>query len=247
MIVCRSTHPDWLSNSFLVVDEPGGTGVFIDAGAPIEPLLQHAEELDVRVTHVLITHEHQDHTVHVVPLKERFDATLLMPDHLTHGYEVRAGSLTFRALATPGHCDPHFAWHVTKDDPAYPGDVFTGDVLFSGTVGGTVNGGADGLAQLRRSITDVLLALPDETIVHPGHCDSTTIGAERRDNPFVLAMLGDGSDFGNEQIEVAGSDATLLLEAADYDGGTKAWVRFADGREAIVGGSMVKRRTRAAV
>jgi glyoxylase-like metal-dependent hydrolase (beta-lactamase superfamily II) len=245
MIVSRSTHPEWLSNSFLVVDEPGGTGVFIDAGAPIEPLLQHAEELDARITHVLITHEHQDHTVHIVPLTERFGATLVLPDHVTDGYEVQAGAITYRALATPGHCAPHFAWHAIRNHPEHPDEVFTGDVLFKGTVGGTVNGGADGLAQLRTSIVDVLLALPDETIVHPGHCDSTTIGAERRDNPFVQAMLG-ASEFGDEHVQVAGGDATLLLEGADYDGGTKAWVRFADGREAIVGGSMVTRRTRAA-
>lgn len=241
MIISRSMHAEWRSNAWLVADRPGGHAVFIDAGAPIEPLLARVEELGVEVTHVLLTHEHHDHTLHMLPLEERFGATLVTPEAIEDGYEVRSGALVLRAIATPGHCDPHFAWTAQTD--VAPLEVFTGDVLFQGTVGGTIGGGATGFADLRTSLLERLLTLPADTAVHPGHMESTTVGAELAGNPFVRAMRGE-LVAGTEQVEVAGSPATLILEGADYDGGTKAWVRFEDGRDAIVGGSMVTRIAR---
>lgn len=238
MIVVRSMHPQYLSNAYLVADEPGGNAVFIDAGAPIEPLLAKVEELGVRVTHVLLTHEHHDHTLNVMPLEERFGATIIVPEGLEDGHEVHSGKLIFRALSTPGHCEPHIAWLAGIGHSFTR--VFTGDVLFHGTVGGTVNGGPDGFNKLRASVLETLLTLPESTVVHPGHTDQTTIAEEAANNPFVRAWSGERT-LDDAAVEVAGSPATLLLEGPDYDGGTKAWVRFADGREAIVGGSMVTR------
>ena len=117
--------------------------------------------------------------------------------------------------------------------------VFTGDTLFKGSVGGTRGPGHATFAELQRSIVDVLLALPPETEVLPGHTEPTTVDAERRTNPFVRAWQGD--DRVDERPCVAfGQPATLLLRAADYDGGTKCWVRFADGREDTVPGSAVR-------
>lgn len=238
MIVHRSMHPDYRSNAYLVADEAGGHAVIVDAGAPIEPLMARVEELGVRVTHVLLTHEHHDHTTHVVPLEERYGATLVSPDSTSDGQQVRSGSLTLRAVSTPGHCSPHFAWLVERDGT--PVAMFTGDVLFRGTVGGTLSGGRDGLALLRDSILQRILTLPDDTVLYPGHMEETTVADELATNPFVRAWRGDEAE-GSESVQVAGTDATLLLEGADYDGGTKAWVRFADGAEAVVGGSMVSR------
>lgn len=238
MIIARSMHPDWLSNAFLVADEPGGHAVFIDAGAPVDTLMARATELDVHVTHVLLTHEHHDHTTNVVPLEERFGATLVTPEQSSEGLELQVGSLTLRAISTPGHCTPHVAWLV--EQPGEASVVFTGDTLFRGTVGGTINGGTDGLAHLRASILDELLTLPPATIVWPGHVDATTIADELAHNPFVRAWRGE-LELADERVSIAGTEATLLLEAPDYDGGTKAWVRFDDGNEAIVGGSMVTR------
>ena len=238
MIVSRSMHPDWRSNAYLVADREGGHAVIVDAGAPVEPLMARAQELGVQVTHVLITHEHHDHTTHMVALEERFGATLVLPETSTGGMEVTCGTLTLRAAPTPGHCDPHVAWIVVEDGDAIA--AFTGDTLFRGTVGGTLNGGPDGLEHLRSSILEQLLALPPETALYPGHMDATTVSRELAQNPFVRAWRGDDEPE-DEPVEVAGNPATLLLEAPDYDGGTKAWVRFADGREAIVGGSMVSR------
>jgi hydroxyacylglutathione hydrolase len=238
MIVTSSMHPDWTSNAYLVADEPGGSAVFIDAGAPIEPLMSKVDELGVRVTHVLLTHEHHDHTTNLLPLEERYGATLVLPESATAETVIDSGTLRYRAMPTPGHCDPHIAWIVESGDRVLA--AFTGDALFRGTVGGTLNGGQHGFAHLRTSIVQHLLTLPPATTLYPGHMEPTTVGTELESNPFVRAWRGE-MPLGSEHVQVAGNDAVLLLEAADYDGGTKAWVRFADGNEAIVGGSMVAR------
>ena len=76
--------------------------------------------------------------------------------------------------------------------------------------------------------------------MHPGHREATTIGASGDSNPFIRAWL-DGEGLGEEPCLVNGEPATLLLWAPDYDGGHKALVRLASGRETIVGGSRVQR------
>ena len=87
---------------------------------------------------------------------------------------------------------------------------------------------------------DVLMKLPPETRVLPGHTDETTIGREWEQNPFVVVWRGARPE-GTERVHVAGDDATLIVWSPDYDGGGKAWVRYDDGRDAIVGGSRVER------
>ncbi len=238
MIVTRSMHPEWRSNAYLVADEPGGHAVIVDAGAPIEPLMSKVDELGVRVTHILLTHEHHDHTTHMVPLEERYGATLVLPERAMDGIEVNSGTLHLRSVPTPGHCSPHVAWLVERDGEVVA--AFTGDALFKGAVGGTLDGGPDGVALLTSSILDRLLTLPPGTDLYPGHTEPTTVEHELATNVFVRAWTG-REPVGDETVQVAGSEVTLLLEGPDYDGGTKAWVRFADGREAIVGGSMVTR------
>ena len=84
------------------------------------------------------------------------------------------------------------------------------------------------------------MALPDPMRVLPGHTDETTIGREREHNPFVRVWSGAEPE-GTERVRVGGRDATLLVWSPDYDGKGKAWVRYDDGVEAIVGGSRVER------
>ena len=72
MIVERSMHESWLSNAFLLADEPGGTAVFVDSGAPLEPLLAAVERERVTPTHLLITHGHADHVAGNDEIVERF-------------------------------------------------------------------------------------------------------------------------------------------------------------------------------
>jgi glyoxylase-like metal-dependent hydrolase (beta-lactamase superfamily II) len=112
--------------------------------------------------------------------------------------------------------------------------VFTGDTLFRDSVGG------GDFEEVRRSVMDVLMKLPPETRVLPGHTDETTIGREWEENPFVRVWRGAQPE-GREPCLVGGEEATLVVWSPDYDGKGKAWVRFADGRDAIVGGSRVRR------
>ena len=241
MIVERVEHPQWLSNAYLVAEGPGGHGFFIDGNGLTDELERRAESDGITITHVLCTHGHADHVVGVEELAARHGVPLLAhaatpvraEGRLADGDTLSSGGLEVRALYTPGHCKDHLAFLVGGSD------VFTADVLFRGTVGGTA--GAEGdLGELRHSILDVLLALGPATRVFPGHREDTTIGDERRANPFIRAWL-DGEGLGEEPCRVGGEPATLLLWAPDYDGGNKALVRLAGGTETIVGGSRVER------
>jgi glyoxylase-like metal-dependent hydrolase (beta-lactamase superfamily II) len=217
VLIERSLHPDYLSNAYLVADEEGGTALYVDSGAPLEPLLAAAEKWRVEPEVVLRTHSHGDHVEH--------EGELGLPVR-TDG--VAVGGLRVEALATPGHSDDMVAF-VVNDEA-----VFTGDTLFKDSVGG------GNVEQIRRSVMDVLMKLPPDTRVLPGHTDETTIGREWEENPFVRVWRGVEPE-GSERVRVAGEDATLIVWSPDYDGGGKAWVRFDDGRDAIVGGSRVQR------
>ena len=234
MILERTEHPSWLSNAYLVADQPGGHGVLVDGNGVPGPLLERVERDRIRVTHVLLTHEHGDHVEGVDELAGRLGAELVRPRDLRDGSVVPTGDLEIRAIATPGHAREHLAFLVNETA------CLTGDVLFRRAVGGTRGGGPTGFADLRRSIMERLLALPPETRVHPGHHGPTTVAEEREANPFVRIWRGLDAE-GADRCRVAGTDATLVLWAPDYDGGYKAWVRFPDGEDAIVGGSQVER------
>jgi len=234
VIVERTENPSWLSNAYLVADEPGGHGVLIDGNGVPEPLLDRAERDDITITHVLVTHSHTDHVVDVDSIARRLGVPLLAHPELDDGSVVASGDLQIHALYTPGHCRDHLAFSVNGTD------VFTADVLFKGTVGGTMGGGPSGFDDLRRSIMDRLMELDAAAAVHPGHTLPTTIGDEWEQNPFIRIWRGLDSE-GSDTCLVRGEQATLILWAPDYDGTNKAWVRYPDGRDAIVGGSQVER------
>jgi glyoxylase-like metal-dependent hydrolase (beta-lactamase superfamily II) len=148
---------------------------------------------------------------------------------------VRSGTLEVHAIPTPGHKEEHYALLVNGTD------CFTGDCLFKGTVGGTGNGGPNGYANQVDSIMNKLMSLPPATRIHPGHTFPSTIGEEWEHNPFVRTWRGLDPE-GDEPCLVRGEEATLILFGPDYDGTHKAWVRYPDGRDAIVGGSQITRR-----
>ena len=209
--------PRWLSNAYLVADEEGGSALYVDSGAPLEPLLAAAARWRVKPEVVLRTHSHPDHVEH--------EAELGLPVE-TGAAEV--GGLRVEALLTPGHSDDMVAFVVNQEA------VFTGDTLFKDSVGG------GNFEQVRSAVMDVLMKLPAELRVLPGHTDETTIGREWDENPFVRVWRGVEAE-GTDAVRVGGEGATLIVWSPDYDGGGKAWVRFADGRDAIVGGSRVER------
>jgi hydroxyacylglutathione hydrolase len=234
VIVERTENPSWLSNAYLVADGPGGHGVLIDGNGVPEPLLDRAERDDITITHVLVTHSHTDHVVDVDSIAGRLGVPLLAHPELDDGSVVASGDLQIHALFTPGHCRDHLAFSVNGTD------VFTADVMFKGTVGGTMGGGPTGFDDLRRSIMERLLELDAAVAVHPGHTLPTTIGDEWEQNPFIRIWRGLDPE-GSDTCRVRGEQAKLILWAPDYDGTNKAWVRYPDGRDAIVGGSQVER------
>ena len=106
------------------------------------------------------------------------------------------------------------------------------------SVGSTTAPGHTTFADLRSSLIDRLLALPDATRVAPGHSDPSTIGEERAHNPFLRVLLGLAPE-GDATARYAGEEVRLVVWARDYDGGYKAWIRLPNGEEATVPGSLV--------
>lgn len=248
MIVERTENPTWLSNAYLVADPERKTGVLIDGNDDLDPLIERAARDGIEITHILVTHPHPDHVAGLAAARERVGNPPLVAHAdtaaeldqeveivLGDGDKLDAGGLEVEALYTPGHAAGHLAFLVDGTD------LFTADVLFKGTVGGTMAPGASGFADLQGSVMR-LMELPPETVVHPGHREPTTIGAEWEGNPFVRIWRGLEAT-GEEEVEVWGRPATLKLWAPDYDGGNKAWIVFGDsGEDAIVGGSQVERK-----
>ena len=248
VIIERTENPQWLSNAYLVADEAGGKGVLIDGNDDLGPLLERAERDGIEITHIL------DHPPPRRPRRRpgrgaasssaacrwsptprrRRKSRTEVAQTIADGEKLSTGGLEIEAIYTPGHAAGHVAFLVNGSD------VFTADVLFKGTVGGTMAPGASGFDDLESSVMR-LMELPPETVVHPGHREPTTIGEEREANPFVQIWRGE-EETGDEQVTVWGRPATLKLWAPDYDGGNKAWIVFGDdGTEAIVGGSQVER------
>jgi hydroxyacylglutathione hydrolase len=258
VILERSTHPQFASNTFLVADGEGGPAFFVDAGGPVAPLLAAADRLDVEPSHVLLTHHHFDHISETGALRERWPGLEVLasarelelagasgqaPERarpFEAGEQLTFGALSLRALHTPGHTAGMLSFVIAPREGA-PGRVFTGDTLFKGSVGGVRAPGHTTYADLRDSIMGTLMELPPETIVHPGHAEDTTIGEEWDGNPFIRIWRGLDRE-GAETCVALDEPAKLVLMARDYDGGSKAWVRWGDGSDDIVPGSRVQRK-----
>jgi hydroxyacylglutathione hydrolase len=220
MIVERSMDSRYLSNAFVVGDEPGGVAVFVDSGAPLEPLLETIERERLTPTHILRTHSHPDHVEHEDELANRFGIPVMTRP-------VETGGLRVEAIATPGHSDDGLAFVVN-------GEIcFSGDTLFRDAVGG---GPAD---IVRDSVMERLMTLPHETRVLPGHTIETTIGREWERNPFVRYWRGLDPEAGG-RCRVGGVEAVVVVESPDYDGKGKLLVRLDGGEERIVGASRVE-------
>ncbi len=245
MIIEKTMSDGWLSNTWLVGDRPGGHAVLIDTGGPMEPIVEAIERHRLTVSHVLCTHHHIDHVQHNAAYKSRFGCPICghrsenrlfggLDLELSDGDELVTGGLHIRALHTPGHTLGMLAFLVNEQR------VFTGDTLFRRTVGGTRAPGHTTFEELRHSIMEVLMRLPKQTAVHPGHTDPTTIAEEWEHNPFIRLWRGVATP-AERRCTAFGQPAALLLETRDYDGGTKCWVRFDEGNKLdVVPGSQVR-------
>jgi hydroxyacylglutathione hydrolase len=282
MIVEHASHPQFISNTYLVADGEGGPAFFIDAGGPVETLIKTAERLGLDPTHVLLTHHHFDHVSEVGRLRERWPQLKVLIsarerdllggegeassfENIEAGQPIRFGKLEVRPLHTPGHTAGMLSFLVGEHaepgaEPAQgpgatgrartttaPGGftgadavVFTGDTLFKNSVGGVKAPGHTTYTDLRDSIMGTLMELPPDTIIYPGHSGETTVRGEWENNSFIRVWRGVDPE-GSERCIALGEPATLVLLGADYDGGTKAWVRWPDGSDDIVPGSKVER------
>lgn len=264
IVVEHVRHPSFLSNAF-VIGTPGGAGAVIDVGADAEGLVGIAARHRLTITHVLLTHHHHDHVSELAELLERLPATggapatevLVHPDEraltaqqvdgvtgtIAPGDVVGLGDLELEAIHVPGHTLGMLAFHGG-------GHVFTGDTLFRDSVGGVRAPAHTTFEDLRTSVMERLLTLPPETVVQPGHMESTTVGREHEHNPFVRVWRGldeEGSTPATVRLPDddgldAEHDVTLVLRAPDYDGGTKCWIRWPDGADDLVPGSRVEER-----
>jgi glyoxylase-like metal-dependent hydrolase (beta-lactamase superfamily II) len=287
MIVEYSTHPQFLSNTYLVADGQGGPAFFVDAGGPVEPLIEAGERAGLEPTHVLLTHHHFDHVSDVGALRERWPEleVLISPIErdllggvtgsaadgsgsdlrtVEAGDTLRFGALEVRPLHTPGHTAGMLSFLVGEGREAgeskgegvragagsrssAPGGftggqavVFTGDTLFKNSVGGVKAPGHTTYTDLRDSIMGTLMELPPETIIYPGHAEPTSVEREWESNGFIRVWRGLDPQ-GSEPCTALGQPASLVFLGEDYDGGTKAWVRWEDGSDDIVPGSRVER------
>ena len=194
------------TNSYLVEDENTHDAVVIDSNLEPDLVIDVARRSGADVKAILLTHTDLDHiaglhelreafgpvpiAVHdaeraVVaegkPLRREFGPLATQVDNvasLVEGQAYRAGSLEFDVLHTPGHSPGGVSLRID-------GYVFTGDALFAGSIGRSDFANSDP-RQLIDGIRSQLLALPDDTIVHSGHGPATTIGRERKTNPFLV-------------------------------------------------------------
>jgi len=174
---------------YLVADEVSRQALVIDPSYDPKSIVDYAEAKGYRITYILCTHGHGDHTNGNADMQASTGIKpLVLGDTdpktgkvIQHEVELPLGELRIRILHTPGHTDDSACFHV--------GDaVFTGDTLFVGKVGGTDLG--DAARTEYASLHKVLMVLPDETRVFPGHDvgvqPESTIGHERATNPFLL-------------------------------------------------------------
>ena len=199
----------FVENCYLVIDETARQCAIVDPGEEAGLILRQVEQAAVVPVAIWLTHAHLDHVLGVTRVRADTGAPVFLhpadralydrvPDQATafglradpleppdrvfaHGEALRVGELSFTVRHTPGH-SPGSVSVVGE------GLVFDGDVLFQGSIGRTDLPGGD-LETLLASIERELLVLPDSTIVYSGHGPATTIGAERRTNPFLTGAF----------------------------------------------------------
>jgi hydroxyacylglutathione hydrolase len=207
----RAVEP-FFKNGYVIGCEETREGVIIDPGVEVDQLLEAANRHGLSIKTILLTHAHLDHVTGVakaktalgVPIWLHKDDNFLYEQVVQQGlmfglrvdpqppvdhfYEgegpLRFGRYTVRVLHTPGHCPGGVCLAVNKEGEQ-KAVLFVGDTLFAGSIGRADLPGGD-LDTLLRSIRDVLFRFPDDTVVWSGHGEPTTIGRERRTNPFLI-------------------------------------------------------------
>lgn len=214
MIIHVETAGPFMENAFIVACEHTREAVLIDPGDGVDAQLAQAAAERLNIRHILLTHAHVDHITGVAAAKRALDVPVYLhrddlfiyehaPQHgalfglrveappapdifYTPGQVIAFGQLEARPHHTPGHCPGGVCLQIGSAGQAGK-DLFVGDTLFAGSIGRTDLPGGD-YNVLMGSIRTVLFAFGDDARVHPGHGPSTTIGTERRTNPFLAAV-----------------------------------------------------------
>jgi glyoxylase-like metal-dependent hydrolase (beta-lactamase superfamily II) len=211
VILEHAAVPPFYKNGFVIGCEETREGALIDPGDEVDALLAAAVRHRLTITRILLTHAHLDHVTGVARAKQALDVPVWLHqadnflyegvveqgrmfglqvdpqppvDHFYDGEgPLRFGRYAVRVLHTPGHCPGGVCLAVSR--VGEPGaTLFVGDTLFAGSIGRTDLPGGD-METLLHSIRLVLFTFPDDTIVWSGHGPETTIGRERRTNPFL--------------------------------------------------------------
>jgi glyoxylase-like metal-dependent hydrolase (beta-lactamase superfamily II) len=213
LIESRAVGP-FMKNGFIVACEETREAVYIDPGDEVQALLAFVERERLNVRHILLTHAHVDHVTGVAAAKQALGVPvylhrddLFLYDGVVEfgamfglkvepqppidvyyapGQAIPFGTFEVRPHHTPGHCPGGVCLQVGKRGQAGK-ELFVGDTLFAGSIGRTDLPGGD-YATLISSIRHVLFAFGDDAVVHPGHGPDTTIGHERRTNPFLVGQ-----------------------------------------------------------
>ena len=211
MLIESRAVPPFMKNGFVLADEETREGVLIDPGDEVEALLEVIARQRLVIRHILLTHAHLDHITGVDQARAALGCPVvlhaddrplydaLVQQGAAFGFRVRAqappdryyeadevfrfGRYEVRWQHTPGHSPGGIVLEVRGPDIRQP-TLIVGDTLFAGSIGRTdLPGGHH--ATLITSIRTVLFPYGDDAVVHSGHGESTTIGEERRTNPFL--------------------------------------------------------------
>ena len=208
MIIEKITVSPLLENCYIIGDEITKEGIVIDPGDEAERILRKVAALGLRIDKVVNTHAHVDHVCAVQAVKEALGAKFyLHPAESMHlprllesaamfgisnaripevdvalkdGDVIRFGSYELKVVSAPGHTPGHCILVIGND-------VFCGDLIFAGSIGRTDFPGGD-YSTIVASLESVILTLPGETRLHPGHGPSTTVAVEREYNPFLRGL-----------------------------------------------------------
>jgi len=197
-------------NCYLFRREGSDRALIVDPGDEADRLLRAIDELGVQLDGILLTHTHFDHVGAVAPVAEATGAEVWVPEiekpvladimsfvpwpgfgpydsydaehTLSGGEKLELAGFEIDVIFTPGHSPGHVTFSIPDEEV-----VFSGDVLFQGSVGRTDLPGGD-WPTLLESIRTLVDTLHEDTAVHPGHMGLTTLGAERASNPFLAEL-----------------------------------------------------------
>ncbi|MEX2466811.1 MAG: MBL fold metallo-hydrolase [Gemmatimonadota bacterium] len=213
MLIRTFTGGSFGQNTYLAVCQEASAAVAIDPGAGASRLVAAVQADDLTLEAIFLTHAHLDHVEGVQVVRDfqpdipifvhpadlqlygslpeqaamfgfRAEAQPEPTDEIVPGERLRFGNCGFDVRFTPGHAPGHVIL-VAADD----GFAIVGDVVFQGSIGRTDLPGGD-FKTLMSSIREQVLTLPDETVLYPGHGPTTTVGAERTGNPFLIPHYG---------------------------------------------------------